>query len=419
MGMIDRVKNILLTPKTEWPVIEGEANTTQGLLLNYAAPLAAIGAVAGFVSGSLIGTTIPFVGMTVRTPIVMGVVGAIVALVLGLAMVFVLSLIIDALAPSFGAEKNPAKALKVAVYSMTAAWVAAIFQILPWIGILFVLAGAFYSVYLLYTGLRGVMHSPEDKVIGYTAVVIVCAIVISVIMGLVVGGITAVGAGVGALGSAVTSSPSANVTFDKGSPMAKLEQFGKSMEEASKKSEAAKAAGNPQEAAAIAMAGLGAAMNGGKAVEALDSATLKAFVPETFAGLAKTSSKSEKTGALGMAISLTEAEFSDGAGKRIRLEISDAGSAAGFLAMAGMVKVEGEKEDANSAEKTYKSGGRTIHEKSSKTGGSNEYSLILADRFTVKASGRGLTLGDVKSAVNSLDLSKLEGMKNAGGTAAK
>ena len=419
MGMIDRVKNILLTPKTEWPVIENEPSTSQGLLLNYAAPLAAIGAVAGFVSGSLIGTTVPFVGITVRTPIIMGVVGAIVALVLGLAMVFVLSLIIDALAPSFGAEKNPAKALKVAVYSMTAAWIAGIFQILPWIGILFALAGALYSIYLLYTGLRAVMHSPEDKAIGYTAVVIICAIVISVIMGLVVGGITAVGAGVGALGSSSISSPSAGVTFDKGSPAAKFEQLSKSMEEASKKMEAAKASGNPQAAAAVAMAGVAAAMNGGKAVEALDSAALKAFVPETFAGLAKTSSKSEKTNALGMAVSTAEASYGDGSGKSINLEISDTGSAAGFLAIAGMVKVEGEKEDANGSEKNYKSNGRMIHERSSKTGGSNEFSIVLGERFTVKATGRGITLGDVKSAVNSLDLGKLEGLKNAGVTAAK
>ena len=419
MGMIDRVKNILLTPKTEWPVIENEPSTSQGLLLNYAAPLAAIGAVAGFVSGSLIGTTVPFVGITVRTPIIMGVVGAIVALVLGLAMVFVLSLIIDALAPSFGAEKNPAKALKVAVYSMTAAWVAGLFQILPWIGILFMLAGALYSIYLLYTGLKALMHSPDDKVIGYTAVVIICAIVISVIMGLVVGGITAVGAGVSALGSAASSSTSAGVTFDKGSPMAKLEQFGKTMEAANKKAEAAKASGNPQEAAAIAMAGLGAAMSGGKNIEALDSAALKAFVPETFAGLAKTSSKSEKTNALGMAVSTAEASYGDGSGKSINLEISDTGSAAGFLAIAGMVKVEGEKEDANGSEKNYKSNGRMIHERSSKTGGSNEFSIVLGERFTVKATGRGITLGDVKSAVNSLDLGKLEGLKNAGVTAAK
>ncbi len=421
MGMIDRVKNIILTPKTEWPVIDGEASTTQGLLLNYAAPLAAIGAVAGFISNSIIGSIIPFVG-TLRTPIIMGAIGAVAALVFGLAMVFVLSLIINALAPTFGAEKNQGRAIKVAVYAMTPAWVFAVLNILPWVGWLLALLGALYSFYLLYLGLQAVMRSPEDKAIGYTAVVVICGVVISVIIGTILGLITAVSAGaaatVGGL-SGLGSSTASSVTFEKGSPMAKLEQFGKSMEAVNKNAEAAKAAGKPEEAAAIAMAGVAAAMNGGKNIEALDSTTLKSFVPETLGGLAKTSSKSEKTGAMGMAVSTTEASYGDGSGKSIRLEISDTGSAAGFLAMAGMVKVEGEKEDANGSEKTYKSGGRTIHERSSKTGGSNEYSLILGDRFTVKAVGNGVDLAGVKAAVASLDLAKLEGMKNASAAATK
>ena len=243
MGMIDRVKNIILTPKTEWPVIDGETATTQGLLLNYGAPLAAIGAVAGFIGNSIIGHSIPFIGITVRTPIVMGVLGAVIGIVLGLAMVFVLSLIIDALAPSFGAEKNQSRAIKVAAYSMTPAWVAAVFTILPWIGGLLALIGAFYAVYVLYLGIRAVMRSPEDKAIGYTAVVVICAAVISFIAIIVIGAITAVGAGAaGALSSVGGSSPSiasSGVTFDKGSPMAKLEQFGKSMEAVNKQMETA------------------------------------------------------------------------------------------------------------------------------------------------------------------------------------
>ena len=419
MGMIDRVKNIIVTPKTEWAVIENEPSTTQGLLLNYAAPLAAIGAVAGFVGMSVIGYTIPFIGGTVRTPLVAGIVGAVLGVAMALGMAFVLSLIIDALAPSFGAEKNPSRALKVAVYSLTPGWVAGVLNIIPMLGMLAILA-MLYGIYVMYLGLRSLMRSPDDKAIGYTAVVVICGIVISVIISAVVGMVTAVGVGArGLSGISAPSTTASSVTFEKGSPMAKFEQFGKNMEEASKKMEAAKASGNPQEAAAIAIAGLGAAINGGKNVEALDSAALKAFVPETFAGLAKTSSKSEKTNALGMAVSTAEASYGDGSGKSIDLEISDPGSAAGFLAMAGMVNVEGEKEDANGSEKNYKSNGRIIQERSSKTGGSNQYSVVLGERFTVKATGRGITLGDVKSAVASLDLGKLEGMKNAGVTAAK
>ena len=41
--VIDRVKNILLTPKTEWPVIAAENTTVADLYKNYIVILAATG----------------------------------------------------------------------------------------------------------------------------------------------------------------------------------------------------------------------------------------------------------------------------------------------------------------------------------------------------------------------------------------
>src|SRR5512147_2530289 len=46
MTVVDRVKNICLTPNTEWPVIAGEPASPASLITGYVAPLAAIGAVA-------------------------------------------------------------------------------------------------------------------------------------------------------------------------------------------------------------------------------------------------------------------------------------------------------------------------------------------------------------------------------------
>ena len=149
MALIDRVKNICLTPKTEWPVIAGETATTGGLLTGYVLPLAAIGAIAGFIGGSVIGHSIPFVGGTFRTPILLGAGLAVFTLVMAVVGVFILSFIINALATSFGGEKNSGQAMKVAVYSYTAAWVAAVFNIIPWVGWLLALCGALYSLYLL------------------------------------------------------------------------------------------------------------------------------------------------------------------------------------------------------------------------------------------------------------------------------
>src|SRR5689334_15664520 len=117
MAIVDRIKAICLKPKDEWQVIAGETSTTQDLLKNYALPLAAIGAIAGFIGRSFVGTS--FMGITVRTPVVMGLVSAAIGIALSLAVAYILSIIVSELAPKFGAEKNRAQALKVVVYSMT------------------------------------------------------------------------------------------------------------------------------------------------------------------------------------------------------------------------------------------------------------------------------------------------------------
>lgn len=412
MALVDRVKNICITPKTEWPVIAGESSTTGGLMSGYVAPLAIIGPIAGFIGGSVIGHTLPFVG-TYRTPIMAGIGLAIFTFVMAFVGVFILSLIINALAPSFGGEKNSGQALKVAVYSYTPAWLAGILSIIPFLGMLAILA-ALYGLYLLYLGLPKLMKCPEDKSIGYTVVVVICAIVLSVVI-TAIGGMFA-GAGMmatGALRGGRATAPS--VQFDKDSPVSKLEQFGKKMEEAGKKMEAAQKSGNQEEAAKAAMAGLGAVLGGGKNVEAVDIEKLKPLIPETFAGLAKKSSRSDKSGAAGFMVSKTEAEYSDTAGKSIQLEITDMGSASGLMSLASWANVQGEREDQYGSEKTQKVNGRLVREKSKKSGG-GEYSVVIADRFMVDAKSSSVDLNTLKSAVASLDLGKLEAMKNEGVT---
>ena len=125
MDLIQRAKNICLTPTTEWPVIATEPATPRELLGGYAAPLAAIGAIAGFIGGAIIGQTLPFLGHY-RVPMVTALVMAIFTFGMALVGVFLLSLIIDALAPTFGGQKNSSQALKLAVYSYTPAWIAGV-----------------------------------------------------------------------------------------------------------------------------------------------------------------------------------------------------------------------------------------------------------------------------------------------------
>jgi hypothetical protein len=179
VDIVSRVKNILLQPVKEWGVIDGESASVNSLYTNYAILLALIPAVAGFIGNSLIGFSM--MGMTIRTPIVAGLVLAIMSYVIGLAMLYVVALIINALAPQFNGKLDLVQALKVAVYSATPVWVASILLIIPVLGVLVLLA-AIYSLVLFWLGAPRLMRVPEDKKVVFNIVVIVCAVVVSVVL---------------------------------------------------------------------------------------------------------------------------------------------------------------------------------------------------------------------------------------------
>jgi hypothetical protein len=185
------------------------------------------------------------------------------------------------------------------------------------------------------------------------------------------------------------------------------------MEESTKKMEAAQKSGDANAQAAAAFEGLGTLLGGGKRVDPVSIDQLKPFIPDTFAGLAKKSSNAEKSGMAGIMVSKAEARYENGSGKNVKLEVTDTGGVSGMLGLASWMGVEGEKQSDSGSERTQKVNGRLVHEKISNTGGDNEFGVVLGDRFVVSASGN-VGLDELKSAVSSIDLAKLEGMKVAG-----
>jgi hypothetical protein len=404
-----RVKNILLTPTTEWPAIDAEPTPTGTVVTSYVIPLAAIGAIAGFIGGSLVGTTLPFLG-TYRVPIVTGLVGAAFAFCFAIVGVFILAFIINALAPTFSATQDSNKAFKVAVYSYTPAWIAGALQILPALGILGIFA-ALYGLYLLYLGLPALMKAPQDKAIGYTAVVVVCAIVLSIVL-TTIGGLIVAPAAMAGMGS--LSSSSAESQFPADSAMGKLEALGKSLEQSGARMEQAQKRGDKAAETAAAFEGLGTLFGGGKRVDPVSIDQLKPLVPDQFAGLARKSSNAERTGMAGIMVATAEASYGDDAGHSATLEITDSGGAAGLMGLAAWANVQGERDNEQFSERTERVGGRIVHQKMSKTGGRHEYNIVIANRFIVNAHGDGIEFGTLRSAVAALDLGTLEAMKDVG-----
>ncbi len=410
--LIARVQALLLSPKTEWPVIAAEQETVANLYKNYIFILAAIPAVAGFIKSSVIGYSA--FGFTVRTPIPSGIVGMLVQYALILGIVYVLALIIDALAPSFGGEKNPIQALKTSAYAYTAGWVASLGVIVPWIGWLIALAGSIYGIYLLYIGLSHTMRNPPEKSVVYTIVIIIIGFVLSLVIGAIVAGITAAGTTAATIG--LGNSSSSSVTIDSDSTLGKLAALGQKMEQQGKKMEAAQRSGDANAQAEAASAMLGSVLGGGDQVEALPPEAIKPFLPEKLAGFKRESISVERNGAMGVQVSTGKASYRDADGNRLDLEVTDMGGTKGIMALAGIMGVESEKQTEYGYEKTYKQNGRLIQESWDSSSHNGEFSIVLGDRFAVKlrGNGEGLDMNVLKSALSSLDLAGLEAMKNQG-----
>ncbi len=186
-GFIARVQNILVRPREEWERIAAEDTPPAALYRGYVIPLAAIGPVASLIGLWAVGT-LGILGR-IHASLAKALIYALIAYILALAAVYLLGLIIDFVAPSFGGEKNFQQAFKVAAYSSIPGWLGGIFHLFPAIGFIGGLIGL-YGLYLLYLGVPALMKVPRERALPCTVVVIVAAIVIYLLIGVVAGAVT-------------------------------------------------------------------------------------------------------------------------------------------------------------------------------------------------------------------------------------
>lgn len=177
--IVDRAKNILITPKPEWEVIEREPLGVAQVFTSYVVPMLLIGAFASFIGFGFIGQNGFKLGAQG------GLVQALVYIAFTAVMVFAMAATIDILAPSFAAEKNWTKSFKLAAYCLTAAYLSGIFWFFPALWIL-VLLISLYSLYALYTGIAVIKKTTADRQVAYFAVVILITVVLYILLQLLV-----------------------------------------------------------------------------------------------------------------------------------------------------------------------------------------------------------------------------------------
>lgn len=374
--LVARVIAILTRPDTEWPVIDQEKATVKSLFTSYILILAAIPPVCHFIGSVVFGYS--FLGITYRPSFFSALSTAVASYVLSLAGLFIVALIIEALAPSFQGQKDRVQALKLVAYAATASWLAGVFGLLPGLGFLSLLG--LYSLYLFYKGLPVLMKSPAAKTLPYTAVVAIAALVVSLLItpiaALLIGAPTAL---LGA-GGTVKLPGGSEVGLDR------LQQAATSMEEAARR---ARTGTNPA---------------------GVSTETLKQFLPASLpGGLTQHDVSSTEGQIAGFGGSSVKAQYGAN-GKTLTLSVTDLGAAGALSALGNALGIKGSQQTGASVSRMDQVNGRTIIETYDAQSRSGDYSVVLANRFLVNVEGSSVTLDELKGFARAVDLPKLEAM---------
>jgi hypothetical protein len=400
MIRIERVRRILLAPVQEWPEIEREPATIGGVCRDYVAWLALVPAIAGFIGASIVGYG--SLGYGGRLGVGAGLVQLVVGFGLTLLGIWIVSRIVDWLAPTFGGTPNRLAAYKLVAYGSTAALLGGVFAVVPVLGLLGFLA-SLYSIYLIHVGLPVLMKSPPDRSLFYTIAVVVCAFVVNLLVAGIVGWFLPTGTVPGATDLSTESRRDGT-----GLTPEKAEELGRRIEEMGRRIEQAGRGGNGDDVARATREAVDDMARGTGGRTPLAAATLKAVLPETVDGMKRSGYEAESRSLMGLNMSSAKASYADGK-RSLKLEIIDAGSAAGLLSsLTGWATVMVDRETETATERTYRDGERVISVRTEKDGSRSDYKLLLPNGIVVDARGRGLTPDEVAAVVARLDLRELE-----------
>jgi len=360
-SLIARVKNLLLSPRTEWDVIGLEEAEPRKVVLGYVAPLVAIPAAAMVIGLSVLGVEVA--GERYRAPVLGVAASSVVFFLLAIAGVYAFAFVIDWLAPRFGAARNYRQAFKVSAYSITAAMVAGIVTVVPALHV-FALLGATYSLYLLFVGAPKLMHPAPESSINYAIVTTFSAIGVALVVGL----------------AAMAVATPSGVLFPQ---MARLPDFATGRSTAS----------NGFNEAALAPPGKPA--NGSVAV----SGDLKDAAPLRLAGLDRVAVSVQTTGTGGARTITVDAEYRNGR-RHMDLQVTLSSAIGDVIGFGGPATSEYDRETNDGYSRRRRVGEALVVEDWNTSSQTGSYGRLIDGRFYVKATGGGgVKPADLQTAV--------------------
>lgn len=374
-----RIQGLLLKPRHEWSVIAGERTSISALMLSYVAVVAAIPVLAQMIGMLVFGISV--LGVTYRPPIMTTLTAALGQYVLSLIAVGVVAVMIDVLAPKFGGRRNLTQAFKVAAYGSTAAWLAGATALVPAISFLAILGA--YSLYLLYLGLPVLMEAPKEKALAYTAVVVILAGLLFVVVGAITRPLMA-----GPHGAALSGVFAGSVLpQDRASlPAGRVSLPGGRQVDL----------GEMQQAVARAEKMTRNARDGATAV--VDAEKLAAFLPASIGRYRQVSTESSSVGTSDLGGSRAEARYvlDD---QYIELSVTDLPMVGPMAAIGAAMQVRGERKTDTGYERTHVVDGAFVAEEWDQTTRQGSYTTMAGERFMITATGKVADMKELKAAV--------------------
>lgn len=367
-----RVWDLLRHPTREWRVIADETAGLRSLIFRFVLPLVVIGPVCAWLGGLLFGVKM---GALVFPPDpVSATVGAAVAVLLKLAGLFVVAMMIDALAPSFGGKQDRTRAVKLAAYSATPIWVAGVFALYPPLWMLGVVG--LYAIYVMYAGLPVMMRTQGRRSWLYALLVGGVAMVMIMLASLIPAAITRIN---------LVPQPGAESRwehrkfhfpgFDDRRRIAR-----KLAKPALEGSQTAAERASPLVSGEVLQTLLPAALSGG-------------FTRTSVQSLQQNVGANEVARATAIYVAPKS---------RITLEIIDTASGVPATAVTSY-----SKESANGYAQLTLVDGRQTSEAYNRITHSGSYGVVVAGRFQIKADGDHIIVSDLRNAVKAVDFERL------------
>ncbi len=382
-GLVARVRAILLKPAETWDLIAAEPDSIPAIFTGYVVPLAAIGPVCGLIAALVFGH------FNVLWALIAGFVGY----VLSLGSVFLMAFIVYALAPGFGGRKTSPGAFKLVAYAGTASYVGGVCELLPALGGLLALLAFVYAIYLFYLGLPRLMKNPAEKSVVYTAAAAICGLLLSALIGILVGGITAVSGAGDILGNHPVSDTMVTVQDKTASVMVKTGQ-------AAVSSVVAQVPAKPSAEAP--------AQTTAKPLKIADPQAMLALMPPRFNGGTRADVTVSSGGVAGIAASTAEATYTVGGGT-VHLKLADMGAMAG-VALANGLNVNSDTRSDGGYETIKTDGNRITTERYDTAEKNGEYDLVLNGRVAVSAEGHHVDMATLKALVGQVDMDKVDAL---------